>query len=751
MKKILQLMILSAFCFTAGVMNAQRYAEEIFDDEDIVVESDIIYATNIDFMTSNFSGANTGLDLGGLSFLVDNGVPFPDSYFEPNDGDEGDTDIKLINLGLDIYYPDMEVDDVDERPVIVYLPTGNFLPPPLNGSVTGTKTDSAAIVLCTQWAKRGYVAVAIDYRKGWNPLAETIQERRGGLLNAVYRALQDSKMAVRFIREDAQEDNTWGVDESKVVLYGQGSGGYLSQAYTTLDDAATELFLDKFLPNPFDDSVSYIDTMSVGNIDGWGMSFQANGVEPDTISVNLYRDNGISAEVHMSINAGGAMADESWLEAGDVPMVALNCVRDNFAPFNEGTVVVPTTNESVVDVHGPNFFIQKAVDLGNNDAFVDIPDGDPFTDRARSLYGTTWEIAISPIENGFETINDTPEGLFPIIRDLAPYLTNEAGPWDWWDPNSPVATTVIDPESGATAHMASLVSNPDMSSMKGRTYIDTIQGYINPRIMCVLDLPGAICSEPATPPANDLCGDSEDINALFGGSTDVSVISDVYTNEDATIDGDPEEGYECFGEPDGTASDPQLDNTVWFTFEGDGNEYSVLTSDCDGELTSTYLENGDTQIALYSGTDCTDLVALECNEDAEGLTGPPYYAETIFTAEEGTTYFLMVDGFEGTALGEGLSEGEFCLEVTNLTVNIDEIVAPTFTMFPNPTKDLVTLRADGVISSIMVTDVLGKVVQNLGSLNSRNEIIDLSSFENGIYLIDVEIDGQVFTQKVIKK
>lgn len=745
MKRILQFIAVLGISCSALTLSAQRYAEEIFDDSEIIVESDITYATNINFLTSDFAGPNTVFDLAGLSSLVDFGIDIPEEYFDPADET---TDIKLQNIKMDVYYPDPEIDDVEERPVIIYLHTGNFLPPPLNGSTTGLKTDSAAIVLCQQWAKRGYVAVSADYRLGWNPLAETIQERRGTLLNAVYRALQDSKMAVRYLREDATEGaNQWGIDDSRIVIYGQGSGGYLSQAYATLNNASTELFLEKFLPNPFDPSTSYIDTVSVGNIDGFGFSFSADGTDPDTISVNLYRDNGISDEIHMAINAGGALADESWLEEGDVPMCALNCVRDDFAPFTEGTVVVPTTNEDVVDVHGANFFIQKANDLGNNDVFADIPDGDPFTDRARSLYGTTWETA----NDGEETVNETPEGLFPVIRDLRPYLTNESGPWDWWDPTSPIATTVIDEELGITAHMASLVSNPDMSPEKGRAYLDTIQGYINPRIMCALDLPGAMCEAITNPPANDMCADAEDINSLFGGDSNVTNMSEPYTNEAATTGDEPDFGWDCYGEPDGTASDPTLESTVWFTMTGDGNEYSVLTSNCDGELTDSYIPDGDTQISVYSGMDCENLVEVDCNEDSEDAPTGDYYAESIFVAEEGVTYFIMIDGFDATDIGGGISEGEFCIEVTNLTVSIEEADRVQINMFPNPTKDLFTIQSDQLIQSIVVTDLLGKQVHNNESVNTDNYIVDLSAFESGIYMVDMIVDGKKYTQKVVKK
>jgi hypothetical protein len=288
------------------------------------------------------------------------------------------------------------------------------------------------------------------------------------------------KAGIRFLRGDS--DNPYNIDPEKFVVYGQGSGGYVAQAAATLDDAATELFLEKFRPNPFDATVSYVDTLQVGTVEGFGF--------PN--SLNLYRPSPVSADFQVSINAGGALADESWLEAGDAPMMAINCVRDDFAPFDEGTVIVPTTLEEVVDVDGANVFIKKANDLGNNAAFASIPNGDPYTDAARALYGQTIEVA----NGGSITIETGVEGLYPLIRPLRPFLANESGPWEWWDPNSPISQTVVGQVGGnpITAHMASLNSNPDMSAEKGMAYLDSINGYILPRIACVFNFPGSVCS-----------------------------------------------------------------------------------------------------------------------------------------------------------------------------------------------------------------------------------------------------------------
>lgn len=389
--------------------------------------------------------------------------PIPGKYYNPADTT---SDLKVTIVKMDVYKPKTSVDATTDRPVIIFIHTGNFLPPPVNGSPNGHKVDSTAIVLCTEWAKRGYVAVAVNYRLGWNPLASNVETRRGQLLNAVYRAIHDVKVAVRTLKDNA---STYGIDPTKVTLYGEGTGAYVALAYETLDKNE-EMELPKFRVGGAGDS--YINRAVVGEIDGSGGG------------LNLYAASTTSTEVASIVTAGGALADTSWLEAGDAPMIAFHCVRDAFAPFNEGTVVVPTTNEDVVDVQGANLYIQKANALGNNDAIKDIKANDPYTMAAEANYGTT--VAYIYDDETEITINTDVKGLFPVLLPIAEkVLDNQSSPWQWWDPMSPLATTDVSGGAGFTAHMNSLQSNTDMSPTKGRTYLDTILGYMCPRVALI--------------------------------------------------------------------------------------------------------------------------------------------------------------------------------------------------------------------------------------------------------------------------
>lgn len=456
------LMVFVAFSTSAQT----RYLDPIYTDAEIEVTTDVDYGTNVDFLTSTTTNQlNVGRDMLEIGTALQTGQSIPAKFFDPRDAS---TDIKVTTVKMDVYKPMTSVDATTDRPVIVYLHTGNFLPPRINGSPNGSKGDSSAIVLCTEWAKRGYVAVAVNYRLGWNPLATEADVRRGQLLNAVYRAIHDTKEAVRNIKENA---STYGIDPTKVVLYGEGTGAYVALAYETLDKNE-EMELQKF--RAAGTGPSYINRVIVGEIDGSGGA------------LNLYRPTTTSTEVTAIVTAGGALADTSWLEAGDAPMISFHTVRDAFAPFSEGTVVVPTTNEDVVDVQGGNLYVQKAVALGNNDAILNIEANDPYTTAARALYGKEVDY-IYPAPFNKITINTDVEGLYPVLLPVADdVLNNQASPWQWWNPTSDDALHEVGPAgSGFTAHMNSIQSNPDMSPEKGRTYIDTIMGYMCPRIALI--------------------------------------------------------------------------------------------------------------------------------------------------------------------------------------------------------------------------------------------------------------------------
>ena len=83
--------------------------------------------------------------------------------------------------------------------------------------------------------------------------------------------------------------------------------------------------------------------------------------------------------------------------------------------------------------------------------------------------------------------------------------------------------------------------------------------------------------------------------------------------------------------------------------------------------------------------------------------------------------------------------------------SIEEIDGQAFTIHPNPSNDVVFISAEKVIENIIVRDLIGQTVIAENTLNSAPYQLSLGALSNGIYTVSVQINGEVFTQKVVKK
>lgn len=467
-KNLLKLASLSIFALTSYTASAQRFLTEVFPS--VNVTTNVTYYQN---------------------YTVFPPAPTP----------------TLIPLTMDVYEPAGAPDPLTARPLMIYLHTGSYLPAIINSNATGNRNDSASAEMCRQFARRGYVVANIDYRLGWDPANSNLDVRRGTLLNAVYRSIQDVKAAVRYFRQNADVGgNTYGIDANNVFLCGQGTGGYIAINYAVLNDPL-EITLPKFISSTTVPAYGltagqpYVNQLALGDFDGNGGVAPYNN--PNTIT-------GYSTAVQFAINLGGAMGDSSWIAANDAPMVAFHCVDDPFAPYGVGIVYVPTSPpQSVVDVIGSGEIIKWANQLGNNNCFIAAGFNDPYTLRANS-------------------INGGQEGLFPLIQ--SPNSINpafgHAGPWEWFDlgATQQLALTYGYPLAslkGDTCFMNSYATNPNMSKNYALAYIDTIMNYVNPRIVYCRNLPTGI---------NEVSTNSSDITIYNSTAKNYFTVSSTRTD-----------------------------------------------------------------------------------------------------------------------------------------------------------------------------------------------------------------------------
>jgi acetyl esterase/lipase len=235
MKKVylLGLAISSMIAVQAQDCSGGRYSDEIFAGFDLT--SDIVYGNNVSF---------------------------------DNSGSE--------DLELDVYEPTGDTET--SRPLIIFIHGGSFL--------GGSKTNSDVKPLAEMYARKGYVTSSINYRVGMDGLFSDSEKAAS---EAVMRATQDARAAVRFFKRTFAEDaNPYGIDTNHIYLIGSSAGGF-----TALHLA----YLDKVSEVP--SSIDLNDPTLTGGLEG-------NSGSP-----------GYNSDVNAIVSLAGALGDVAWMESSN--------------------------------------------------------------------------------------------------------------------------------------------------------------------------------------------------------------------------------------------------------------------------------------------------------------------------------------------------------------------------------------------------------------------------------------------------
>ncbi|MBF8151428.1 choice-of-anchor J domain-containing protein [Winogradskyella sp. F6397] len=236
-------------------------------------------------------------------------------------------------------------------------------------------------------------------------------------------------------------------------------------------------------------------------------------------------------------------------------------------------------------------------------------------------------------------------------------------------------------------------------------------------------------TQEACPPAND------DICDAIALTVDASSTGDAYTTIGATGELDEVEGS-CFN--------GGIDTSVWFTFVAPASgEVQVSTDIAGGTHT-------DTEIAVYEApTDCADATTigaeLGCDQDG-GVVGNFLSVLSLTDLTEGETYYIQVDRWGSAA------EGTFGIEVFDqVTLSVGNVENDaTFTYYPNPVKNTLSLNAQNTIEQVAMYNMLGQEVLR-ATPNTVDSDLDMSHLQNGTYFVKVTIANVTKTIRVIKQ
>ena len=277
-------------------------------------------------------------------------------------------------LYLDVYEP--VGDDAEMRPVIILAFGGSF--------IMGNRGDMAW--MCERFAKRGFVAVTIDYRLYDLSLVPLPTEEE--MIDVVTKAVSDMKASIRYMREDAATDNLFKIDPD-LVFVGGISAGAIAACHTAVMDS-TDTYTDQIL--------SYINDN--GGFDG------------DSSDNYQY-----SSEVQGFVSLSGGLHNADWIDAGDPPFVSVHDDGDDIVPYGGDYASIFGVN--IIYMDGSQILHEKADALGIENALRTIENSNVHV----SYLGSSQSInAIMDFTSGFLhniICGDSPLHAIPTDHPLA--------------------------------------------------------------------------------------------------------------------------------------------------------------------------------------------------------------------------------------------------------------------------------------------------------------------------------------------
>lgn len=292
-----------------------------------------------------------------------------------------------------------------------------------------------------------------------------------------------------------------------------------------------------------------------------------------------------------------------------------------------------------------------------------------------------------------------------------------------------IATVQACNEDGPDATVGNYEAGLEFTTEMGQSYLMMVDGFAGAQ--------GEFClafTRQALP--NDNCAGAVNLNSLTGGAVNTPVTSGIFSNVGATSTNDPNPNDEVAGCWAGT---PTTQQTVWFTFTGDGGMYFIETLDCG---VSDYIDDGDTQMAVFTGS-CDELTQVACNEDGPQATSTTYPAGLDLLTTEGETYFVMIDGYVN-------SQGEFCVQFTSQDPdNVNNYGSFAFDVYPNPSNDRLFVNAPQAVEAATLTNVLGQKVREFQFSASDRLELDVNGLDGGIYILQLRSGNQFSSSKIV--
>lgn len=162
---------------------------------------------------------------------------------------------------------------------------------------------------------------------------------------------------------------------------------------------------------------------------------------------------------------------------------------------------------------------------------------------------------------------------------------------------------------------------------------------------------------------------------------------------------------------------------VDFGANGQHNDATEIDDDVEDELTFNYTASDLNAWKTYH-------IAIS---DFADLTTRGHIAQIIFSSTNGSTVYMDNIFFSTDTVNS----------VTGFTAN-------NVVMFPNPVKDVLTIKGASLLQQVSVYNTLGQQVYAI-TPNADTVTINVSQLQSGLYIVNTLVDGVTATQKFIKQ
>lgn len=190
------------------------------------------------------------------------------------------------------------------------------------------------------------------------------------------------------------------------------------------------------------------------------------------------------------------------------------------------------------------------------------------------------------------------------------------------------------------------------------------------------------------------------------------------------------------------------------------NLQGAITEPQTGVYVSSDIYFNQNNGAAGEGTDGTNTWAFPHDE---------WFQVAFVVDVDNSEYKMVVDGADaipaGTAFNAASAEFGgvdfyatdattlYYIDVVSLetgdTLSTEDFNADAFTVYPNPVVDVLNIDSRTAVDSVVVYDILGKVVLSANP-GVASPSVDMSSLTSGAYLVNVTIGDASKTIKVIK-